>query len=111
MIIDADKIPAGMSVLSDYLNDGVVGVKFTKLDGTERVMNCTQCSTLIPKEHLPTREVKTLAESDVDSKAVHHPASDLLVVFDTDAGGWRSFHYTQVKSISVYGSGGFQIKQ
>jgi hypothetical protein len=68
------------------INTGEVTLKFTKNDGTERVMKCTTCLEKIPSEHHP----KGTGPKMVDAvKAL----SDRINVYDLEACGWRSFNY------------------
>jgi len=57
-----------------------VTVTFTKVDGTERVMNCTLKSELLP-------EAKPLAEGKTPRKE----STTSIRVFDNDLKEWRSF--------------------
>ena len=57
-----------------------VTVTFTKQDGTERVMNCTLKSELLP-------EAKPLAEGKTPRKE----STTSIRVFDNDLKDWRSF--------------------
>ena len=75
--------------LSQLLADGVVAVKFTKKDGTDRSMVCTLSSKVIPNEYTPKGEDK------------REKLSDALAVFDLEKEGWRSFRWDSVKSISL----------
>ena len=75
--------------LSQLLADGVVAVKFTKKDGTDRSMVCTLSSKVIPTEYAPKGD------------ATREKSSDALAVFDLEKEGWRSFRWDSVKSISV----------
>lgn len=70
----------------NMLNNGVVTVTFTKVNGEERVMNCTLLSEYLPGGNAPT----LLQES----------AGDNVSVWDTEANGWRSFRISSIKSIS-----------
>jgi len=64
------------------LKSNVVEVKFTKVDGTERVMNCTLKPSLIPEEAKP--------------KTDKHGAEHVLPVWDVDKEDWRSFRVDNV---------------
>ena len=57
-----------------------VTVTFTKVDGTERVMNCTLKPELLP-------EVKPLAEGKTPRKE----SSTSIRVYDLEKQEWRSF--------------------
>lgn len=72
--------------LRNMLKQGVVGVVFTKKDGTEREMNCTLNSDMIPQDALPKNSGRA-------------SPTDSLAVFDVEKGEWRSFRFDSVKSI------------
>ena len=69
----------------NMLNNGVVTVTFTKVNGEERVMRCTLLSEYLPGGTGPT--------------LLNESASDNVSVWDTEANGWRSFRLSSVKSI------------
>ena len=63
-------------------------ITFTKKDGTERVMNCTLRSDM-----LPVVEIK-------EDKTPRKQNDNVLSVYDIDAQGWRSFTVNAVKRVS-----------
>ena len=67
----------------EKLYEGELLVKFTKKDGTERIMRCTLKMDDIPKEMHPKSKV------EYDSVSVKR-------VFDLDKQAWRSFRYDSV---------------
>lgn len=69
------------------LKKGVVGVTFTKKDGTERTMMCTLDVDVIPNDFAPKGEDKR-AKND-----------EALAVFDVEKEGWRSFRWDSVKAV------------
>jgi|13_taG_2_1085334.scaffolds.fasta_scaffold12915_8 flavin reductase (DIM6/NTAB) family NADH-FMN oxidoreductase RutF len=74
----------------EELNEALQGeviVTFTKADGTERVMRCTQNPDLMDTP-------PTVSE-------VVRPPSDNVRVYDLEASGWRSFNLPTVKSVEV----------
>ena len=73
--------------LKQLLADGVVTVKFTKKDGTDRSMVCTLSQRVIPTEYAPKGE---------DNR---EKSGDALAVFDVEKEGWRSFRWDSVKSV------------
>jgi len=77
--------------IRDMLKDGVIEVKFTKKDGTPRVMKCTLKEELIPVEHAPKGTGKVKANTDVIS------------VFDIENNGWRSFNCNSVETVTMTG--------
>jgi hypothetical protein len=69
------------------LESGIVNVKFTKTDGTEREMKCTLLDTIAVPHQKKTEREKKLNE-------------DIIAVWDVDKSAWRSFRYNS--NISVY---------
>lgn len=74
--------------LYEKLQAGPVVVKFTKRDGSERVMPCTTNSTIIMFKN------SKLIENMPSNKG-----SDHMVVFDLEKNEWRSFLVSSVKSV------------
>ncbi len=75
--------------LKKLLLDGLIEVNFRKNDGTYRKMNCTLKSSLIPKNLMPK------------SKSSKHQNLNVLVVFDVDVNGWRSFNLNKIKYVKT----------
>lgn len=74
--------------IEETLVKNVCDVKFTKVDGTERVMRCTLKSDLVPApEHKPERN-RTVNES-------------VLPVWDLEKKGWRSFRIDSVLELQT----------
>lgn len=71
--------------LKQLLKEGVVEVIFTKVNGEERVMDCTLKSSLIPTEHKPT-------------EAAQNESEDVQRVYSIDSSGWRSFRWDNLKA-------------
>ena len=69
--------------LQELLRSNIVEVKFTKVDGTERVMKCTLDPNRIPKEHYPKTEGV-------------FPPENIQRVWDIEKEGWRSFRVDSV---------------
>lgn len=63
------------------LRKGIRTITFTKVDGTERVMNATLQESVVPA----TEGKRTAPESN-------------LIVFDTDKQAWRSVRFSSIKS-------------
>jgi hypothetical protein len=76
--------------LIDMLRTNVVTVTFTKVNGEERVMQCTLLPEYVP--NAPTNNGQVLLQES-EAKAVS--------VWDVQANGWRSFRVDSVKSISM----------
>lgn len=75
--------------LNEQLVTGAAMVKFTKADGSEREMRCTQYQGLIPFDKMPI---------NVDVQSAVQPPEDLVKVFDMDCNAWRSFKPSRVIS-------------
>lgn len=71
------------------LKQGTATIKFTKVDGTERVMKCTLKDGIIPiVENVETIEMSTKSKKENPS---------ILSVWDIEANGWRSFKIDSIK--------------
>lgn len=77
----------GQEVLKMELANGVVTVVFEKQDGSERVMKATLSEDIVP----------VMDTTNVKQNRVKNP--DVLVVWDTEANGWRSFRFDSIKTI------------
>lgn len=77
--------------LIDLLRHNIVTVTFTKVNGEERIMDCTLQPSLIP--NAPTQN----GELVVEGKAT----SNNIAVWDVKANGWRSFKVVNVKNVSI----------
>ena len=74
------------SNIFNMLNSGIVNVKFTKTDGTERDMKCTLCESLIKPHEKKTEREKKINEN-------------IISVWDIEKEGWRSFRMDSIISI------------
>lgn len=77
--------------LINDLRQTVAEVRFHKVDGTLRIMNCTLQSRYLP-ERDPAKVNETV-EREQNEK--------LLTVWDVDHQAWRSFHLDKVVSCQV----------
>ena len=73
--------------IREFLLDNIIEVTFTKVDGTERKMNCTLNYEYIPEDKKPQNLYK--GEKVMENL-------DILKVFDTDKQDWRSFRVENV---------------
>ena len=73
----------------ESLHGGVCKVTFEKADGTVREMNCTLHHSYVPE----------FSEDLSESKRESNP--DVVPVWDTDAGGWRSFRIDRIKEFKT----------
>ena len=78
--------------LVESLKEGEVVVTFKKKDGSERVMRCTKSFDSIPEDKHP----KTTSDS-IDKPSTSN--TDLIMVWDLDKEGWRSFDYKSLLKI------------
>jgi hypothetical protein len=70
------------------LKHNVANVKFTKVDGTERVMRCTLKDEFLPEQYRGKGTILT-------------EGANTLRVYDLDNGAWRSFRVDSVLEVSV----------
>jgi len=75
---------AELEFMDNCLMRGVVSVRFTKADGSERLMRCTKDFGLIPLDQHPDQSVDSVVYTDLEK------------VFDLDVQGWRSFKPSRV---------------
>ena len=73
--------------LVEGLKKDVLTINFTKVNGEERVMNCTLHESLLPEAIV----------SDSDKKE----NLDVIAVWDTDKDAWRSFRVDSVNYIKI----------
>ena len=90
MTLSEQEIKLFKKWLKSHLAYGPVTVVFTKKDGTEREMNCTTNSNLVPPV-----EVKESTEPKREKK----PNDEVMPVYDLDAKGWRSFRWDSIKQV------------
>jgi len=90
----ADEV--GRDWLKTLLQERVVGVTFTKKDGTKRVMNCTLSENLIPKAPIHA----TNTNNPIDFSKTKKINTEVQPVFDIEAQSWRSFRWDSIKQIN-----------
>jgi hypothetical protein len=78
------------------LDEGIAEVKFTKRDGSDRVMLCTLNSDLIPEKAFGNPEDWNYPEQPAESTRIKNP--DIAVVWDLQKEAWRSFRYDSVQT-------------
>ena len=78
--------------LKGLLEQNVVVVDFTKLNGDKRVMTCTL------REDMKPRAVKDDAMSQ---KKVREVSDAVVSVWDVNAKGWRSFRYERINAVDI----------
>ena len=82
--------------LKTLLQERVVGVTFTKKDGTERVMQATLSENLIPKAPIHA----TNTNNPIDFSKTKKINTEVQPVFDIEAQSWRSFRWDSIKQIN-----------
>ena len=78
--------------LKMLLEQNVLVVDFTKLNGDKRVMTCTL------REDIKPAATKTDAMSQ---KKVREVSDAVVSVWDVNAKGWRSFRYDRVNAVDI----------
>jgi hypothetical protein len=71
----------------DRLRNEILTVTFMKVDGSERVMNCT----LLP-QYLPE-------DARYSGSVLSEEAGNAVRVWDIGVGSWRSFRLDSIKSV------------
>ena len=69
------------------LRNGIITVTFDKMDGSERVMECTLQPQYLPEEYRDKAPMLT------------ETAPQTVSVWDIGVSGWRSFRLDTVKSV------------
>ena len=78
--------------LKNLLDQNVVVVDFTKLNGDKRVMTCTL------REDIKPAATKT---DTMSQKKVREISDAVVSVWDVNAKGWRSFRYDRINAIDI----------
>ena len=74
------------SNILNMLQSGIVSIKFTKVDGTERTMKCTLAEGIIKPHERKTDKEKTAN-------------NNIVSVWDVENDAWRSFRLDSVLEI------------
>ena len=78
--------------LDKMLEQNVLVVDFTKLDGDKRVMTCTLREDMKPA---------ATKKDPMSQKKVREVSDAVVSVWDVNAKGWRSFRYDRVNSVNI----------
>lgn len=78
--------------LKNLLEQNVLVVDFTKLNGDKRVMTCTL------REDMKPRATK---DDPLSQKKVREVSDAVISVWDVNAKGWRSFRYDRVNNVDI----------
>lgn len=79
--------------LKEVLQNSVVTVIFTKVDGTERKMNCTLLPEYIPQVVAEKQQLLTESLPKTENP-------NTIAVWDIESNGWRSFRLDSIKSVT-----------
>jgi hypothetical protein len=85
--------------LTSHLAFGPVTITFTKKDGTERVMECTTNTDLVPLVEEKVHYTNT--DNPIDFPKVKKVNDEVMPVYDLEAKGWRSFRWDSVKQVTL----------
>ena len=78
--------------LNNLLEQNVLTVDFTKLNGDKRVMTCTL------REDMKPRATK---DDTMSQKKIREISDKVVGVWDVNAKGWRSFRYERINSVDI----------
>ena len=78
--------------LEKLLEQNVLVVDFTKLDGDKRIMTCTLREDIKPA---------ATKKDPMSQKAVRKVSDAVVSVWDVNAKGWRSFRYDRVNAVDI----------
>jgi len=76
--------------LYNLLEENILVVDFTKLNGDKRVMTCTLREDIKPK---------ATKEDTISQKKVRETSDKVVSVWDVKAEGWRSFRYDRLNAV------------
>ena len=89
--------------LKSHLAFGPVTVTFIKKDGTERVMECTTSTTLVPIDVIEEKHY-TNTDNPIDfpkPKKEKKVNEDVCPVYDLESKHWKSFRWDSIKQIRL----------
>jgi len=78
--------------LDKMLEQNVLVVDFTKLNGDKRVMTCTLREDMKPA---------ATKKDPLSQKKVREVSDAVVSVWDVNAKGWRSFRYERVNTVDI----------
>lgn len=94
VIANTDAITSAIDFLQKISEEDVVIVKFTKLDGSTRIMKCTLNFARIPKEHKP----KGISLKDI---LLQIKKNKILRVYDIEKMGWRTVPFERTEYLKT----------
>ena len=90
-VADLKGIPTKID-LKNQLEQNVMIVDFTKLNGDKRVMTCTL------REDMKPRATKV---DPMSQKKIREISDAVVSVWDVNAEGWRSFRYDRINKVDI----------
>ena len=78
-------------ILVEGLKNNLMTVKFVKLNGDERTIDCTLHESILPEKPI----------SGYPNTIKKKENQDVLSVWDIDKDGWRSFRLDSIKEFKV----------
>jgi len=80
--------------LTELLQTNILDISFVKIsDGSIRDMRCTRNSDHIPKDKYPKTQNEDVAPREYQE--------DIVIVFDLEKKGWRSFSIDNIISVEL----------
>lgn len=79
--------------LKEVLQNSVITVIFTKVDGSERTMNCTLIPEYIPQTVGEKQQLLTESLPKTENP-------NTITVWDIENNGWRSFRIDSIKTVT-----------
>ena len=81
--------------IKEILQGGICNVRFTKVDGSSRILRCTLNSNYIPRGDANDKEpIKR-------RRTPEYVSENVLAVWDLDALQWKSFRVNLVEKVDV----------
>lgn len=101
--IDGDVIVSAIQFWQKVYTEKVVKIRFTKKDGSDRIMSATLDFTKIPKaEHPKSVNVPKILQLIQKNQIMH--------VYDLDVKGWRSVPFNRVEYLETLKGKRFYIR-
>ena len=89
--------------IKSHLAFGPITVTFTKRDGTERVMECTTSTSLVPVD-ITEEKHYTNTDNPIDfpePKKEKKAHEDVCPVYDLESKAWKSFRWDSIKQVTL----------
>jgi len=101
--IDSDLIVSAVQFWQKVYTEKMVKIRFTKKDGSDRIMSATLDFTKIPKaDHPKSVNVPRILELIQKNQIMH--------VYDVDVKGWRSVPFNRVEYLQTLQGKRFYVR-